>query len=376
MFAAIITPKSISFHAAGRPRIVDKSHINYAAVLKQVQAVQSADPRLQAQGIEDLLEMVDIQTFKAKYIINRVQISEDEVRFDGKKISGVVADRILAFDKEGIDIAPLARFLDRVHDNTDIQSHTDIYMFLESGHMPITVDGCFLAYKYVRDDYYSVHSGNGPNGVRNMVGDAPSMPREDCDKDRSNKCSRGLHFCSYQYLKDGGYSSGNRIVVVKVAPEDVVAIPLDYNRSKGRSWRYVVVDEVEYTPALESRYAERPVVASEGLYDGGDDGDPSDSHLDDEIQQELEDGDEHNSLCGCIERDPPVAETVETGAVGVTKATVETTQVAYEPVFQIAKRKWISATDLKQMVADFGQRGTARKLKVARTTIQDWLKRG
>jgi hypothetical protein len=55
---------------------------------------------------------------------------------------------------------------------------------------------------------------------------------------------------------------------------------------------------------------------------------------------------------------------------GVPKEVVTT-----DVTFKITKRRKITGTELKQMVADFGQRGTSKKLGVPRTTIQDWLKR-
>jgi hypothetical protein len=369
MFSVIITPESISFFTAGRPWIVRKDHVNYDAVRKQVSHIQQGQQsgnNAVDRWIKDLLDLVDIKTFTAKYVVERVQISDDEVRFDGKKVDGVIAKRILAFDKEGLDIRPLAMFLNRVSQNPDISARDDIFLFLESGLLPITADGCFLAYKYVRNDYYSVHTGRGPGEVRNMVGDSPSLPRDECDKNRHNTCSRGLHFCSYQYL-GAGAGSDARIVVVKVAPEDVTSIPIDYNHSKGRAWRYTVVAEVEHTPALETRYADKPVVASEGAYDDGEGDDTSFAAACDTPTDAT---DWHNATlqeaADVTDEEDPYFDPED----GVPKEVVTT-----DVTFKITKRRKITGTELKQMVADFGQRGTSKKLGVPRTTIQDWLKR-
>ena len=40
----------------------------------------------------------------------------------------------------------------------------------------------------------------------------------------------------------GGGSS--RIMILKINPADVVSIPMDYNRAKGRTWKYQVIDEI------------------------------------------------------------------------------------------------------------------------------------
>lgn len=370
MFAAIITPNTISFHAKHRPWVVTKGHANYTAVMEKVKEIQKSIADFGTavmrpivdRMVDELIDLVDVKTFIAKVTEGRVQIAEGEVRFDGRKITGVIVDRLLQCLQTNTDIRPVARFLDRVSNNPDITARDEIFLFLESGNMPLTDDGCFLAYKYVRDDYYSCHSGRGPGEVRNMVGDTPSMPREEVDKDRNNECSRGLHFCSFQYLDNR--SAGSRIVVVKVAPEDVVSIPRDYNNSKGRTWRYVVVDEVLMSPALETRFADTPVTTNEGMYDNRDEAVAASEDMDEEYEgyadEDLEDP-------FFSEQDEPVPNEVF--------LPVETVTAETEVVFKITKRRKITGAELKQAVADFGQRGAATKLKVPRTTIQSWLKR-
>jgi hypothetical protein len=67
------------------------------------------------------------------------------------------------------------------------------------------------------------------------------MPRNKVDEDKDRTCSHGLHFCSHGYLSN---FSGEKVVVLKVNPRDVVAIPADYNNTKGRACRYEVVGEL------------------------------------------------------------------------------------------------------------------------------------
>ena len=68
------------------------------------------------------------------------------------------------------------------------------------------------------------------------------MDRNLVDEDKDRTCSVGLHFASFNYLQHFG---GSRIVVVKINPKDVVAIPSDYNNSKGRTCCYEVIEEVQ-----------------------------------------------------------------------------------------------------------------------------------
>ena len=72
------------------------------------------------------------------------------------------------------------------------------------------------------------------------------MERYNVDDNKDNTCSTGLHFCSKDYLNSFG---GERTVIVKINPRDVVSIPSDYNATKGRACRYEVVGEIDQDKA-------------------------------------------------------------------------------------------------------------------------------
>ena len=48
-----------------------------------------------------------------------------------------------------------------------------------------------------------------------------------------------------EYLASFG---GERTVIVKINPRDVISIPSDYNNSKGRACRYEVIGELGVDP--------------------------------------------------------------------------------------------------------------------------------
>lgn len=129
-------------------------------------------------------------------------------------------------------------FLENMMQNPSYRAVAELYKFLGSGGFKITSDGCFLAYKKIRKDYSDCHSGK----VFNHVGTTVSIPRNQVDDDRSNTCSVGLHFCSFPYLKN---FDGERLVLVKINPKDVVSIPNDYGNTKGRTCAYEVVEELD-----------------------------------------------------------------------------------------------------------------------------------
>lgn len=72
------------------------------------------------------------------------------------------------------------------------------------------------------------------------LGQAVSMPREDCDNDPSNTCSSGLHVGAPGYVAGfGGNSNSNYILACLVSPMNVVAVPYDYDFEKMRTCEYL-----------------------------------------------------------------------------------------------------------------------------------------
>lgn len=249
MIPYILTAKGISGVLNGRPFVVDETNAIYPAVLK---AVQAGD-------VKALTQALDIKSTIVAKAKGRLTIQDGSIYVNFP--SGLVAvhnaltDRILELVKRGLNVDPMLRFLDNLLDNPSKRAVDELWGFMEACDLPVTEDGHFLAYKRVRSDYRDVHSGTMDNTVGNVL----EMHRNMVDEDKNRTCSAGLHFCSYDYLQHFG---GDRIVVLKINPRDVVAIPADYNNSKGRTCRYEVVDELavkDYLPTvrIESNYTEK-----------------------------------------------------------------------------------------------------------------------
>lgn len=168
------------------------------------------------------------------------------ITYAGHDVHSGLVDHIFRMRDQGFPVTPMLKFLDNLFDNPSKRAVDELYSFLQYGKMPITEDGCFLAYKRVREDYKSVHDGKTDNSIGTVV----QMPRNMVNENSAQTCSTGLHFCSFEYLKS---FSGAKIVVLKINPRDVVSIPADYNNTKGRACRYEVISELtqaEFNEAL------------------------------------------------------------------------------------------------------------------------------
>jgi hypothetical protein len=173
--------------------------------------------------------------------IEEIDVVDGVLYFNGEEVQSALASRILDIVEEGLPVEPWVAFAKNVYANPAQFSRDELYLFLEKADLPITEDGCFLAYKNVNDNYRDIYSGK----FDNSVGSVCEMPRFMVDQNRNNTCSVGLHFASKDYLPfyRGG---GGHTMVVKINPADVVSIPSDYDNTKGRTWRYEVVGEIPF----------------------------------------------------------------------------------------------------------------------------------
>jgi hypothetical protein len=176
---------------------------------------------------------------KRQQLSNRLRYEYGVIYLDDVPLHNHAANTLARLLEEGHDVTALAAFVEKQERNPNPEMIEHLYKFLEFGKIPLTPDGDFLVYKAVRTDYYDIHSGS----FMNSVGSVCEMPRTAVDPNRDQTCSAGLHVCSYAYLPSFAHAQGH-VMLCKVSPADVVAIPHDYNNTKMRVCRYEVVGEV------------------------------------------------------------------------------------------------------------------------------------
>lgn len=115
-----------------------------------------------------------------------------------------------------------------------------LYNFLKHNDITILPNGTILGWKYVQkdenDDYVDDYTGLILNNEGNVV----TMDRNKVDSNPNITCSQGLHVGAWEYVENRTY-----IASVLVHPEDVVAIPTDYNGMKMRCCKYKVLEIVK-----------------------------------------------------------------------------------------------------------------------------------
>lgn len=134
----------------------------------------------------------------------------------------------------------LGAFLERYAKVEHMQTAAEVLKFMEKLDLPLADDGCMILYKFLdrhpsKPGYYVDHH---TRKVEQRVGSRVYMELKDYTKSRS-ECATGLHVCSKHYGQYGG-----EILLVKVRPEDVVAIP-DHYSGKMRVLAYHVLARLD-----------------------------------------------------------------------------------------------------------------------------------
>jgi len=172
-----------------------------------------------------------------------ISFGSDTIYIDGEPIYGSLCRQIQSMHDEGLPLDPMVNFVRKMRENPSYRIRNQLWAFIEAcqeeGGFTIAEDGDIMAYKVVSGNFKDKHTGKFDNSIGAIV----EMPRNEVDDDPNNTCSSGLHFCAYSYVKSFS-GLGDRLVLVKINPADVVSIPNDYGNAKARCCRYKVVSEI------------------------------------------------------------------------------------------------------------------------------------
>lgn len=233
----IVTDRGVTVFYKSKPVSIDVGEPEYADVLRLLRTPTfNTDEDL---GVYLQTKLDRLAAALEARNVKGINIRDGAVFFDGNQVHGLLAERMVKMLDDGFDLDPMKRFLSNLMQNPSYRAVNGLYDFLEAAAMPITPDGCFLAYKAVRADWRDIYSGRFDNSIGNVV----EIPRQQVDEDPDRTCSSGLHVCSFGYLPNFAHANGH-VVIVKINPADVVAVPRDYNNTKMRVSKYEVIEEV------------------------------------------------------------------------------------------------------------------------------------
>lgn len=246
MLSFTIGKSLITVFIDGSIHTVDSSHANFQPLYDELRKPAGERDR------EAIKTYSTIRQFITRYEGGRIRITDAEVLFDEQPVTNYMTQRMLDIATAGFEIEPWALFMDKVMDNPAEYVRAELYEWLEAGEMPLCPDGDFIAFKKVTAEYRDVRTGLFDNSIGTIL----EMDREACDPDRENHCSSGFHFCSAGYLSS---YPGECVMVLKINPSFVTAIPSDYKFAKGRTCRYEVIGELSSESAARHGVWKKPV---------------------------------------------------------------------------------------------------------------------
>lgn len=199
-------------------------------------------PELLDADTSPILALIDINVSlkDSPFYIDKVQC---KVYVEGEEVNSYLSKKIIQASEAGKYYDHIVNFWKRLKLNPLESARNELFLFLEHNGLPLTKEGYFIAYKTVRNDYYSSHgyTPGGTDNVLNLPGTWVTKKRSDCDTRRDVTCSNGLHAANYHYATKT-YGSPKCITLI-IDPCDVVAVPSDYNNQKMRTAAYYVLED-------------------------------------------------------------------------------------------------------------------------------------
>lgn len=224
-----------------------KTDKNYPKILKTFELPQDE----QESAIKKILSPTIVGKSAVKSV-DGFDVIDDQIFYDGEQLPKALETKVLSIMKDGLPLTHFQKFWENLKENPSfhVVNESGFYDFLEYKELPLTEDGCFMAYRGVKDDYYSKSGSlttkviqgkvNSSGQIYNGVGEVIEVARRGVSDNRDVYCHEGsLHIGSLDYAR--GWAG--KLVLVKVNPKDVVSVPRDCDAQKCRVCKYEVVGD-------------------------------------------------------------------------------------------------------------------------------------
>lgn len=225
---------SLSVRLGSKLYVIDKSNANYTVVLKELKKSNAK------RDIKKLRRLVSIKSALRSYTHGLIKIRKGVLTYNNKVLNDSLSERILSLFKSGDDFKPFVLFLENVRKNPTKWAKETVFDFLRSKNMPLTRDGCFIAYKTIQNNWTDWYTGT----KLNTIGKTLKIRRKDVEENTLKDCGFGFHVGNLQYV-NSFHSGEGRIILVKIDPRYVVSVPSDAAANKIRVCQYTIIKEYD-----------------------------------------------------------------------------------------------------------------------------------
>lgn len=224
----VLKDKYLQVTIKGKPFHLDSTHPTFNRMAK---AIRDKNWKL-------LPKLVSVAQNLFNSTAGNIQVKDGVIYYKGSPVDDSLARHIVDMIKDGKEVGKMLLFMNNLYKNESPEARQEFFSWFKTSDLPITDDGCFLAYKSVDQNLRDEHT----HTILNAPGQVIMMPRVAADKNYRNQCSYGFHVCSKQY---GLY--GRRVMAVKINPRDI----LSAEGGKMRVLRYEVLYELGEKGKLE-----------------------------------------------------------------------------------------------------------------------------
>ena len=193
---------------------------------------------------ETYRKFVEVGYGKSVILSLNIKIQDRKLFYCGIELPANICNIIIDQHSKGQTSTGLIKFLERcLSYKISINVIDQLHRFIVSNNITLSESGEMTLYKRVNNDELATDCYTST--VPNLIGTRVTMEKFLVHEDPNKTCEQGLHVCSIEYLKGGGFGNGNSLdILVKVKPEHVVSIPVDYQDSKMRCCEYEVISFV------------------------------------------------------------------------------------------------------------------------------------
>ena len=136
----IINSNGIVLFLDNKPIKFEKSSRQYAQIVEKFDLPENEQEKAIREVIFNSPSSLDKNGFKS---------TDEGVFYKGEKLPTALAEKVKSLHKEGLPLNLFEKFWQNIKENPSCSSVNELYEFLSYKELPITEDGCFLAYKGV-----------------------------------------------------------------------------------------------------------------------------------------------------------------------------------------------------------------------------------
>lgn len=228
IYPILITENSVTVIKSGKRLTCHNTHPCFAKIINRIRAKNY-------NNIEQLFKLKDV--FEKCF---NVEVRNNQVTYKGHPVHNVICDKILTFIRDGLPYRGLMKFMDKLMQNPEPYCRDQLYSYIERYGLAIDDDGFVYAWKAVDSDLKDKYT----HKLDYSPGKVVRMDRDKCDKNPEVGCGQSLHLGNSSYVLTYGDKEGDRFILCKFNPKDVVSCPTDCEWQKLRVTKIHSLKEV------------------------------------------------------------------------------------------------------------------------------------